>query len=338
MRLPTGTSWFVALADPQGELAAPDRVPPQSWWDQLDQHALFHGTFPAVRRNLALLAARRDGLSTRAEPILEQLARPVRLQAAMHMVLRGELRRIREEAAQRGLSIAVVKGPAAADDLYPSPELRAFSDLDLLVERESHEAADAMLRDMEYQPIVERGLRHDEPYGQTAFTRSRGGLDVRIELHRDLVNSPALQRGVSVGYADLQPGVDGRLSLEAHLVVAVVHGGTSHQFDRLKFLVDVWQIVRNGVGHLDLDHLRSLVAGAGAERSLAMACWLTRSIFNCAPAEELAQLLGAGAPAWLDRLTLPPAVVLPSRAPCKTLRRQMYRSLLKRGVRRCVSS
>ena len=333
MRLSTRTSWFVALADPQGELVVPGRVPPRSWWDRLDGHALFHGTFPAVQRNLARLAAEREGLNRLAEPALERLERPVRLQAAMHMVLRAELRGIREEAARRGLSVAVVKGPAAADDLYPSPELRAFSDLDLLVEPDAHPDADTMLQEMGYEPIVEQGLRHDEPYGQTAFTRSRGGLDVRIELHRDLVNSPSLQRGVSVGYADLEPGVDGQLSREAHLVVAVVHGGTSHQFDRLKFLVDVWQIVRNGVGDLDLDRLRGLVARAGAARSLAMACWLTGRIFDCAPAGELAKLLGVGAPSLLDRLVLSPSVVLPTRAPFETLRRQMYRSLLKRGVR-----
>ena len=336
MRFSLPTSWFVALADPEGEFAVPDAVPSSLWWDQLEQDGAFHGTLPAIRKNLARLASQRDPLGELAEPILERLGQPLRLQAAVQLLLRADLERIRNEAADRSVPIAVIKGPAAADDLYPSPELRVFTDLDLIVPPESYGPACAMLSEMDYEPIIEPGLRHSEPYGQAAFRGLRSGLDVRVELHQDLVNSPALRRGVSVGYPDLAPAADGSLSLEAHLIVAAVHGATSHQFDRLKFLVDVWQIVRKGADALDIDRLRDLAERTGAQQSLAMTCWLTREIFQCKLADELAKRLNMNAP-WLDRWLLPPEVVLPSRAWCKTLRKQAYRSRLKKGAGRCAS-
>ena len=336
MRFSLPTSWFVALADPEGEFAVPDAVPSSLWWDQLEQDGAFHGTLPAIRKNLARVASQRDQLGELAEPILERLSRPLRLQAAVQLLLRADLDRIRKEAAKRSVPIAVIKGPAAADDLYPSPELRVFTDLDLIVQPESYDAACSMLIEMDYEPIIEPSLRHQEPYGQTAFRSLRSGLDVRVELHQDLVNSPVLRRGVSVGYSDLTPAADGSLSLEAHLIVAAVHGATSHQFDRLKFLVDVWQIVRKGAEALDIDRLRDLAERTGAQQSLAMACWLTRTIFQCKLAEELTRRLNMNTP-WLDRLLLAPAVVLPSRAWCKKMRKQAYRSRLKKGVGRCAS-
>ena len=336
MRFSISTSWFVALADPEGELAVPDSAPPTSWWGQLERDGAFDGTLPAIRKNLARLASQREGLGELAEPILDRLSRPLRLQAAVQLLLRADSDRIRTEAAKRSVPIAVIKGPAAADDLYPSPELRVFTDLDLLVQPESYEAASAMLCAMDYEPIIDPGLRHSEPYGQTAFRSLRSGLDVRVELHQDLVNSPALRRGVSVGYSDLAPAADGSLSLEAHLIVAAVHGATSHQFDRLKFLVDVWQIVRKGAKALDIDRLRHLVECTGARQSLSMACLLTRTIFQCTLAEDLARRLNMNTP-WLDRLLLSPAVVLPSQASCRKLRKRMYRSRLGKGPGICAS-
>jgi len=239
MRFSASTSWFVALADPEGKSAFPEAMPPTLWWNKLEQDGAFHGTSPAIRKNLARLVPQRDRLGELAEPILQRLSHPLRLQAAVQLLLRADMEKIRNEAAGRSLPIAVIKGPAAADDLYPSPELRVFTDLDLLVPPESYEAAADMLRQMDYEPIIEPRLRHREPYGQTAFRSLRSGLDVRVELHQDLVNSPALRRAVSVEYSDLAPAADGSLSLEAHLIIAAVHGATSHQFDRLKFLIDV---------------------------------------------------------------------------------------------------
>jgi len=336
MRLATQTCWLTALADPEGELCVPDRIPPRPWWDGLEECGAFHGILPAVRSNLARLAAQRQELDALAKPILQQLDRPLRLQAAVQLMLRADLKKIQQEAAGCGLPIAAIKGPAAADDLYPSPALRVFTDLDLLVQPQSYEAASDMLREMGYEPIVEHRLRHGEPYGQAAFRRLQAGLDLRVELHQDVVNSPAVRRGVSVGYADLRPGDDGSLSLEAHLIVAAVHGATSHQFDRLKFLVDVWQIVRKGAKALDIVRLRQLVECTGAQRSLAMACRLTQSVFRCAAAKDVAEQVGVEV-AGLDRLLLSRSVVLPSRALCRTLRKQLYRSRLKKGGGRCGS-
>lgn len=129
-----------------------------------------------------------------------------------------EARRIRDEAAMRGLlsrSLAaelaaieplltegcshrplVLKGPAAAR-LYPDPALRPFADLDLLLPRDRLEAGAAALAPRGFEPLVEFAPGFGETLGHDLHLRRLvGRRSIDVELHWR-VGDDDLGRGLS---------------------------------------------------------------------------------------------------------------------------------------------
>lgn len=113
------------------------------------------------------------------------------------------------------------------------------------------------------------------------------------------------------------------------LLIAAVHGGTSHSFERLQLLCDVRQLARRAAGAIDVDWLAATARRTGAAGTLATALRLTARALNCAhSAELLAELDLPEPPLW--RWLLTPAVVT-GEALLTRGRRQWFRQLLKKS-------
>jgi hypothetical protein len=128
---------------------------------------------------------------------------------------------------------------------------------------------------------------------------------------------------------------DGGLENEGRLLIAAVHGGTGHQFDRLKFLVDLLQLFRRSGGKFDTTWLKERVRRTGTERVLSMACWLVQTIFGESSPQLLLAELALPYPSPLLRRLLGTGVLLAT-LPRRTdrLRKMIFRhSLKRRGVR-----
>jgi len=284
-----------------------------------------HSVLPAVVRNLHRLGG--EGFTD----ALVEPRRRLMQRTAVALLLRRQRDRIAAAFAERRIPFAVIKGPAFADRLYADPALRPFTDLDLLVRGESRDDAAAALRTLGYRLVDQWGRKHDAEYGEQTWRVGRSAVPAggAVELHWNLVNSPTLRAGLSVGYSDLV--TDGSMSAAALLIVAAVHGAASHQFDRLGLLWDIAQAARGRAGQIDRAWLVETARRTGCGRALAMGLHLAAATLGDTAAATLARELKLPRPGVVTRRLLTPAVVLGARTPFVTARRLAFRQMLKRS-------
>ncbi len=120
------------------------------------------------------------------------------------------------------------------------------------------------------------------------------------------------------------------------LLIAAVHGGTSHSFERLQLLCDIRQLARRAAGAIDVGWLAQTARRTGAAGTLATALRLTARALNCVHSAELLIELGLQEPP-LWRWVLTPAVVT-GEAPLTRCRQQLFRQLLKKSQRASMAN
>jgi len=123
-------------------------------------------------------------LATLAEQLTERQRRDMRLQEA-------EDRRVVSSLVSSGADVLVLKGALLAQTVYPAPERRFRTDLDLLVDVESVPVIEKLLGELGYKRP--RAVQTAMPVRQSQWTFSSGGRIFSVDLHWDLRNHPALQ-------------------------------------------------------------------------------------------------------------------------------------------------
>jgi len=338
----------VALADPTGPASALPRARLRggdlaALWDFADAHSVL----PAVRANLKQAAERHgpgrilaaDAPAAGAQLDAAIASAHVRLMArtALSLRIRGQWARIAEALSRRRLPAIVVKGPSFADRLYADPALRPFTDLDLLAPDQAVTDVEAELAELGYRSRSQR-TKYAEGYGERSWRLPEAdGVSGTVEVHWNLVNSPTLRAGLSVAYNDLQltppagPGASLPTPSPASLLlIAAVHAGAGHNFDRVGLLCDIGQAARGAAGAIDTDWLAEAAGRTGARRVLAMGLHLCKTVFGEPAGEALARRMHLPAPGLLARALQNRAVVLGCRTPLVRGRRLLFRQSLKK--------
>ena len=333
MRRAVVRTWLAALARPEGPRAsAPARPLRLAELRRLCELAEWHGVLPAVLRNCSVAEDAFDAddphaLDTALDPYRDRLT----TQVGFSLMLRGRCAQILRSLSGLDVPHMVLKGPEFADRLYPDPALRLFTDLDLLVPRSAAQSVAAAMGDLGYAAQTPPGLKHAGRYGQQVWTHPDHPL-AKVEIHWNLVNSPSLQRRVSVQFEDLQ--CDGDRQSPAHpspaslLLIAAVHGATSHAFERLQILCDVRQAAGAAAGGIDDHWLASAARRTGSGLSLAAGLGLAARVFQDATCERLAGSFAQSLRTRAARAILTPAMTT-DRSLLSRLRRQIFRELLK---------
>jgi hypothetical protein len=201
-------------------------------------------------------------------------------EAAMVATLRLEsfLLVVRNLLGERGLDMRVLKGPSCAHLDYEQPELRAFTDIDVLVRGEQFDAVAACLSAAGMQ------RRFDEPrpgftarFGKGVCFTGANGLE--LDVHRALTAGPfglgdasALWRR-SDSFVLAGSSVE-CLAREERAVAAAVHACLGSTAPRLVPLRDVAQILSQEV---DIDRVISVSDELGVRSVLARAILLARA-------------------------------------------------------------
>lgn len=342
-------SWLLALAEPKGlRLPLPASTLGRGEAGKLCEFAAWHGVLPVVLSNLRKVRALHGpqrivagGNAGLAQSDLDETLKWAH-QRVVHMtrvslMLRGQQGRIGTALAKRGIPAIVLKGTDFADRLYPQASLRPFGDIDMMVQPKVVAEAEDVISSLGYKQSRNLRMKHTFGYGQRSWCLEDGtGGDV--ELHWNLVNSPSLQRSLSVEYDDLQidqshcdNGGFGRLTASSLLLIAAIHAATSHTFDRLGLVCDVWQSLSGVAGEFDEDWLRHTSQRTGSILALASAVMLAEKTFGSADTQRLLGVLSRGPAVRLAQILLTPDVVLRSQTPLGASRRSLFRELLKRS-------
>lgn len=348
-------SWLLALADPLGPRGVlPEHPLRRGQPAQLIQSADDHGVLPAVVANLKKTIAQwgQDRILSapaRGKPQPEGQLPCDEISAALAdanqrllgrtaftLMLRRQWQTLAVPLAERGIPAMVIKGPDFADRLYSHAGLRPFRDIDLLTPREARPEVESTMAQVGYQRAPQPPLKHAQEYGEETWRLADRGSSGGVEVHWNLVNSPAMRASISVEYGDLQldappTGVGlPRPSPGAQLLIAAVHGAASHRFDRLQLLCDVCQAARGLAGPLDEAWLRGTAQRTGSSLALATALALSGRALGEPACQELLGRLGLPSPGWLVEGLLSPSAVLGLNTRLSTIRRQLFRELLKR--------
>jgi hypothetical protein len=283
---------------------------------ELTDLAEAHGVLPLVAHNL-------PGPDN---PPPEPLGRRLLAATALAMAVRAEEQKVLAALSDHGIDGVVVKGSSFADRLYP-PGLRVFRDSDILIARDAMDEAGHIMSSMGYRSLGRQG-KHADAYGQSAWRREGGSA--LIELHWNLVNSPALRRRLSLTRDALAFGDDGLPTPASLLLIAAVHGATSHSFARLGLLVDIAQCCRGAAGDIDEPSLRDAIDACSAQRPMAWGVWAANRWLAEPACDRVRQRLGLARPHLGARLLLGGSTVLRP----DTRRGRIGRNLLREGLKR----
>jgi hypothetical protein len=215
--------------------------------DEVAIAASYHGVLP-----LLWSAIERDGASPAMrtavrDAYLPLVARALRLQHLLEIV--------DFELTRAGIRYAVYKGPATARR-YPSPELRAFGDIELLVDRGDLEAVDDALHGAGFSG---GWTGTPDAYAETGYHLPGAGA---LDLHWHVMREPAVRTAFELETAAMlaratRHSHTGGTALMLDTVDELIAVATHACFDgayRLGWFVDVARLL--GSPELDEHELR----------------------------------------------------------------------------------
>jgi hypothetical protein len=186
---PSERAWLVAALGALGRAEPVPAAPAGLDWEGLVDVADAEDLVPALAHALGTLHVAGVPVAAR-----RRLTERVAVSRARHLVMLRELAHVLRRCAVDGLDVIVFKGPALAEDVYPEPTLRPFSDLDLLVRPEDRFRMDDTLRALGHRRLAdEHSWDFDVAYdGATVYETPAG---VRIDLHWSLLTEPRFAWG-----------------------------------------------------------------------------------------------------------------------------------------------
>ena len=229
-------------------------------------------------------------------------------------------------AAAAGLPVVIVKGPVFSRTIYPSPGLRNFTDIDLLI---APEAEPQLARVLEQQGFKLAEYDRD-PDRQEWKWLHRDNDALMIEVHTNLVHHPELREAMSISYEDVAGIAETPAAL---LTVALVHGALE-RYELLRHVVDVCQAARAVDTSEEERRFEALVQQTGARFAAIAGLDLAYRLFGEPRCRELARGLGPARYTALARLLLGRSAITSTMGGTRVLhswRRQGFRVLLKRG-------
>ncbi|MCC0018151.1 MAG: nucleotidyltransferase family protein [Rhodobiaceae bacterium] len=335
--------WLARFGDPAGEnprasAARLDLPMSEAVVAEIVSQAGAHGVIMAVARNLAAIAhgdahglgnAPGEDAQEAVRALIATLQTSYRAQAARNMALDQLGGQIQTALAAAGLPAVIVKGPDFARNVYGGLSSRAFTDIDILAAPGAATAVAQTVERLGFEPVEPSDKR--AAYTERQYWREKGaGSHDLVEVHTDMVHAPKLRHALSMGYEDYAGPAAGGITMASRLVLAGLHGATSHLFDRLQNIVDMMMIARAGV---DGRELAERARRSGAETPVRTGLSIAHAIFGCEACRALLSAVDARSTDMLARLLVSPHCVLHAQSSHRarhSWRRQAYRWLLAR--------
>ena len=334
-------AWLARLSDPAGPSPIWSPEPfgdgDAPLLDKLIVEAGRHNIRPALVRNLGAQLRNAPGEFVRGDPsrarsltdALTARSGELRLlDVARAVLLATAARDILAEVSERGIPAVLIKGLDFAEKAYGGLHARTFSDIDLLVRPDAQEALGEILRSRGFTALTPR--KHRMKLAERQWTRpdSHGGL-VLVEVHTDLVHAPELRACQTLTYDLYADPAGGGVTPAARLVLAGLHGATSHLFGRLQYVVDGLMVARMGV---DPAELRERAARSSARLPVATMLRLACELYGSQECRTLLDALGSTSWNRLEQRLITGPMVLSAKSTHRWRllpQRYLYRRLLR---------
>jgi len=234
-------------------------------WPRLLLLAEEHGVLGQLAAGL-----NNDGAAMVPPEIQQSFVERRRRETFLTLRLTAELFRLLGLFGKQGISALVIKGPVLAAQAYPDPSMRAYGDLDLLVQpRDIRRATELMIASGYQAAVPLAAIDAGKIPGQYLFSNPDAKL--LVELHNDLTLRyfPQPLRIEDFFTRQVYIRVEGHEvpapSVEDHLTLICVHG-TKHFWERLTWIADVaglvsqqtsidWELARPWAEAMEAGHL-----------------------------------------------------------------------------------
>jgi hypothetical protein len=186
---------------------------------------------------------------------------------------------IADSLTKAGIKFVSFKGPLLSYRIYKDAAYRMSHDTDLLIEFQEIGKAIALFKEMGYQPIEYEWPEDDKSiqfirYLRHEYNLYHPGKDHTVELHWNLFGSSSIPQEVidrlvseNLSATEFTKRWFITLNQELNLIYLIIHGGL-HAWFRLKWLVDVHEIVKRGL--FDEKAFCNLVKQLKAERLVSL--------------------------------------------------------------------
>jgi hypothetical protein len=214
-------------------------------WDFFVQTAHDHRVLPLIYRTFSKTCG--DQVPKRA---MEQLSREFSANARRNLSMTAELFQLLKVFEQDNIPAIPYKGPILSAALYGEVSMRQFSDLDVIVPKQSLEEATNLLLHRGYKE------KHDasgNPLGcsdrEKDLVLVHPALDITLELHWGISRQKdPLQVSPEVLWENVNTLMVGGKAVKIHtpedlLLILCIHGG-KHRWEHLGWLCDIAEIIR----------------------------------------------------------------------------------------------
>ncbi|MCA0755386.1 nucleotidyltransferase family protein [Paenibacillus sp. N4] len=213
-------------------------------WDRFIELARHHRVFPSI--NLKLQELRSDDVPTFVATLFH---RDYYRNTLQMLGLSGEMEQLAKAFEGKGIRSLFLKGPVIAADLYGDVSLRTSCDLDLLIPLKELEQAEALLCSLGYEKddYIETVL-NDWKWRHHHTTFNHPVKKIKVELHWRLNPAPSKEPGFEELWSrKRKSSLISRpiyyLGREDLFLFLVSHGAR-HGWSRLRWLLDIKQLVR----------------------------------------------------------------------------------------------
>jgi len=246
-------------------------------WDLFIQQAKHHRVYPVLYPLL-----KNDPVDCIPIKVIQQLSQEYKRNTFKMLYLSAEMERVSKFFTEDSIRLLFLKGPVIAHELYGDVSLRTSSDLDFLVPIEDLEKAEAILVNQGYEKddyiktvLKDWKWRHHH----ATFIHPKKGL--KLEIHWRLNPGPGIEprfevlwerktKSKLINYPVYFLGKE-------DLFLFLVSHGARHGWSRLRWLLDIHQIIKQTI---DWKKTYNLLKTYQFHNAGAQALVLTNTLLN----------------------------------------------------------
>ncbi|URT70229.1 nucleotidyltransferase domain-containing protein [Cytobacillus firmus] len=250
-------------------------------WNVFLQLALHHRLYPLLYLKIIKMDP-----SWMPSKTLESLSRYYKKNTFQMLQLCGEMEQLNKLFMEHEIRPLFLKGPVLAADLYGDISMRTCGDLDILIPIGDLEKANALLGELGYeQDEYIQTLLSDWKWRHHHFTYYHPSKGTKVEIHWRLHPAPSKEPNFNeLWERKRESSITGYptyfLGKEDLFYFLVTHGAR-HGWSRLRWLIDIHQIVKNGLNWGAVNKLlKRFHTGHIGGQSLILSSQLLNSTLN----------------------------------------------------------
>ncbi len=224
-------------------------------WDLFLQLALHHRLYPLIYTKIMKMEGSRI-----PSHISQTLYNYYQKNTFRMLHLCGEMEKLGKLFNENEILLLFLKGPILADDLYGDISKRTSGDLDILISIENLDKANALLIDLGYEKDEYiHSVLNDWKWRHHHFTYYHPIQDTKIEIHWRLNPAPSKEPTFNELWGRKRKSLITSYPIyfmgNEDLFYFLVTHGARHGWSRLRWLVDIHQIVKKDLNWNALYHL-----------------------------------------------------------------------------------